>query len=73
MSILVGTEVGGLVAGDGGTELVVVAGEDGVEQDTRERGNGKTGECDDGARDGEGDAADGAEAQTADKGFRRRF
>ena len=45
-------------------ELVVVAGEDGVEQDARQGGDGQAGERDGGAGHGEGDAAGEARPHT---------
>ena len=49
-------------------ELVVVAGEDGVEQDARQGGDGQAGERDGGAGHGEGDAAGEAQAAHQDDG-----
>ena len=48
--------------------LVVVAGEDGVEQDARQGGDGQAGERDGGAGHGEGDAAGEAQAAHQDDG-----
>ena len=52
-------------------ELVVIAGQDGVQQDAGDGGDGQTGQVDVNAEHGEGDAADGVEAQRADQNDRR--
>ena len=62
---LIGAQVGGLVALGVHTELIVVAGQDGVEDHARQCGDGQTGQGDVGAAHGKGDAAGGGEAQTA--------
>ena len=65
--VSVGTQVGGLVAADGGAELVVVAGENGVEDDTAQSSDGKTRQGDGCITNHEGHAAHSVEAQTADE------
>ena len=63
----IAAQIGGLIALDAGTELVVVAGQDGVQDHARQSRDGQTGQGDISAAYGEGDAAGGAEAQTADE------
>ena len=68
---LVAAQVSGLVALGVHTELIVVAGQDGVEDHARQGGDGQAGQGDVCAAHGEGDAAGGAEAQAADEDHRR--
>ena len=69
--LLIGAQVSGLVALGVHTELIVVAGQDGVEDHARQGGDGQAGQGDVCAAHGEGDAAGGAEAQAADEDHRR--
>ena len=66
----IAAQVGAGVALDALAELVVVAGQDGVQDHARQSCDGQTGQGDIGAARGEGDAAGGAEAQTADEDHR---
>ena len=63
--LLIAAQIGAGVALDALAELVVVAGQDGVQNNARQCGDGQTGQGDVGAAHGEGDAAGGGEAQTA--------
>ena len=69
---LVPAKVGGIVAGEVLAELVVVAGQDGVEEDAQDGGDGQAGKADGHAgvlEDGE--TADAVEAQGGDQDHRR--
>ena len=67
---LVGTQVGGVVSLGGLAELVVVSGQDSVQDDACQSGDGQTGQRDGGVAHREGDAAHRVEAQTADEHHR---
>ena len=64
---LVAAQVGGLVAIDADAELVVIAGQNGVEDHAAQSSDGQTGQSHSRTAHGEGHAAHGAEAEAADK------
>ena len=66
-AFLITTHISGLVALGVGTEHIVVAGQDGVEEHAEDGSDGKAGQGDGCAAHGEGDAAHGGEAQTGDE------
>ena len=65
--VSIAAQVGAGVALDALAELVVVAGQDGVQHHTCQGGDGQAGQGDVGAAHGEGNAAGGGEAQPQTK------